>query len=156
MINLDNTYVNLIKKHQLYWWITVIICFTLWITLSLVILSFTPHLGLRNSMFLNTFTSIVLLILIYLVLYNPILRLYRTVKFIEKNRTQTIQNLSIVHICEKLITLEKLAFYELEVRMDGEISKVYVLSSIGILQLQKETLYKVKLSGRYLMGVCYE
>lgn len=156
MINLDNTYVNLIKKHQLYWGITVIICFTLWITLSLVILSFTPHLGLRNSMFLNTFTSIVLLILIYLVLYNPILRLYRTVKFIEKNRTQTIQNLSIVHICEKLITLEKLAFYELEVRMDGEISKVYVLSSIGILQLQKETLYKVKLSGRYLMGVCYE
>jgi hypothetical protein len=107
-------------------------------------------------MFLNTFTSIVFLILIYLVLYNPILRLYRTEKFIEKNRTQTIQNLSIVHISEKLITLEKLAFYELEVRMDGEISKVYVLSSIGILQLQKETLYKVKLSGRYLMGVCYE
>lgn len=156
MINLDNTYVNLIKKHLLYWWVVVVICFTLWITLSLLILSFTPHLGLRNSMFLNTFTSIVLLILIYLVLYNPILRLYRTVKFIEKNRTQTIQNLSIVHICEKLITLEKLAFYELEVRMDGEISKVYVLSSIGILQLQKETLYKVKLSGRYLMGVCYE
>lgn len=156
MINLDNTYVNLIKKHQLYWWITVIICFILWIALSLVILSFTPHLGLRNSMFLNTFTSIVLLILIYLVLYNPILRLYRAVKFIKKNRKQTIQNLSIVHISEKLITLEKLAFYELEVRMDGEISKVYVLSSIGILQLQKETLYKVKLSGRYLMGVCYE
>lgn len=156
MINLDNTYVNLIKKHLLYWWVVVVICFTLWITLSLLILSFTPHLGLRNSMFLNTFTSIVLLILIYLVLYNPILRLYRTVKFIEKNRTQTIQNLSIVHICEKLITLEKLAFYELEVRMDGEISKVYVLSSIGILQLQKETLYKVKLSDRYLMGVCYE
>ena len=156
MINLDISYINSIKKSLLFWWLIVTLCFALWVFLSLAILSLTNTLGVQNSMIMNIFTSIIFMILIYLLLYNPILRLHRTVKFIHRNLNQTIQNLTIIHISDDITTLEKLTFYELEVMMNDVIKKVYLLSSVGTQHIQMGEVLMTKLSGKYWMGVSHE
>lgn len=153
MFKLDTQYVEKHKKRQLIWWLVIFSCLILWLISSLLILSATPRIGVQGSLIINIIVSIILFTFIYLIIYNPLISSYRMLGFVDTHHIQKTQPFIIIQIQPALVTLEKIAFYELDIMVLDTHEKVYVPSHISLLNIPLNTLLKGEFSGRYLMGV---
>lgn len=155
MIKLDRAFHQKLNKEIRVWWLVVLGLTVLLISGSIWILSLVPSLGKNLSFGLNIGLSLVILMGVDLLISNPILKKIRINRFIETHKPNKTVQFTLLTIYPSPVTIEKVAFYELEVLMDQTHVKVCIPTVVDINQLLQNQVYQADMCDRFVMGVSH-